>query len=204
LQPPPPEWMMYFFQTFGYFGVFFVSLLGTASIIIPIPYTLFILWLGIAGFDPILLTIAGGLGSAFGELSGYLLGYYGRRIISSERQKKLSYLVQLIDRYGPVAVFIFALTPLPDDLLFIPLGILRFNFLKVFIPAILGKLLMCFILAYFGKTYGQFIFLIFGEGSWIAMGITAVALIIIIVILYRIDWEKVFEKYAAKRGEKQS
>jgi len=197
--------MVYFFQHFGYFGVFLVSFLGTASIIIPIPYTLLILWLGIAGFDPILLTIAGGLGSALGELSGYLLGYYGRKILSSERQKKLGYLVKLIGRYGPIAIFIFALTPLPDDLLFIPLGILRFNLLRAFIPAVLGKLLMSFILAYFGQTYGQFIFLIFGEGaSWIGMGITAVALIIVIVVLYRIDWEKVFEKYVGKGGATRS
>jgi len=197
--------MIYFFQHFGYFGVFLVSFLGTASIIIPIPYTLLILWLGIAGFDPILLTIAGGLGSALGELSGYLLGYYGRKILSSERQKKLGYLVKLIGRYGPIAIFIFALTPLPDDLLFIPLGILRFNLLRAFIPAVLGKLLMSFILAYFGQTYGQFIFLIFGEGaSWIGMGITAVALIIVIVVLYRIDWEKVFEKYVGKGGATRS
>lgn len=194
--------MMNFFQNFGYFGVFLVSFLGTASIIVPIPYTLLILWLGILGFDPILLTIAGGTGSAVGELSGYLLGYYGRKVLSSERQKKLGYLVRLIGRYGPFAIFVFALTPLPDDLLFIPFGMMRYNFLRVFIPAILGKLLMCFILAYFGRTYTWLLFLLFGgEGGIVTtavMVITAIVLMIVIVLLYRIDWEKVFEKYVAK------
>ena len=178
-----------------------VSFLGTASIVFPIPYTLLIFWLGFYGFDPILLTISGGLGSAVGELSGYVLGYYGRKILSEERQRKMNYLLQLIGRYGPIAFFLFALTPLPDDLLFIPLGILRYNLLRAFIPSLLGKLLMCYILAYFGRTGGQYILLVFGEeASWIGMIITAALLVVVLVVLYKIDWEKVFEKYVGKRG----
>lgn len=198
----PPDWMNYFWLQFGYFGVFLVSIIGTASIIIPVPYTLLIFWLGVWGYDPLLLTIAGGAGSAIGEFSGYLLGYYGRRLLSSERQRKMGYLLKLFGRYGPIAIFLFALTPLPDDLLFIPLGILRYSYVKAFIPSVLGKLFMCYILAYFGRTQGQLILLLFGqEGSWIGMIITAVLLVIVVIALYRIDWEKVFEKYMSRRGE---
>lgn len=200
--------MLYFFNQFGYFGVFLASFIGTASIIIPIPYTLLILSLGIAGFDPLMLTIACGLGSAFGEFTGYALGYYGRKILSNERQKKMNYLVQVIGHYGPIAIFIFALTPLPDDLLFIPLGILRYNVLQAFVPAVLGKLLMSFILAYFGKKYGEFLTLAFGgEAGWITTAITAITailLIVIIISIYKIDWEKVLQKYVVKRGENQN
>ena len=198
----PPDWVNYFWLQFGYFGVFLVSIIGTASIIIPVPYTLLIFWLGFWGYDPLLLTIAGGAGSAIGEFSGYMLGYYGRRLLSSERQRKMSYLLRMFGRYGPIAIFLFALTPLPDDLLFIPLGILRYSHVKAFIPSILGKLLMCYILASLGQTQAQLILFLFGqEGSWIGMIITAVLLIIIVIALYRIDWEKVFEKYTSKRGE---
>jgi len=194
--------MNYFWLQFGYFGVFLVSIIGTASIIIPVPYTLLIFWLGVWGYDPLLLTIAGGAGSAIGEFSGYLLGYYGRRLLSSERQRKMSYLLKLFGRYEPIAIFLFALTPLPDDLLFIPLGILRYSYVKAFIPSVLGKLFMCCILAYFGRTQGQLILLLFGqEGSWIGMIITAVLLVIVVIALYRIDWENVFEKYMSKRGK---
>ena len=58
----------------------------------------------------------------------------------------MNYMVKLFDRYGPAAIFFFALTPLPDDLLFIPLGVMRYPFLKAFIPALFGKTLMMFIL----------------------------------------------------------
>lgn len=197
------DWMYQVVSQFGYFGVFLVSFVGTMAIVVPIPYTLLILFLGVAGWDPLLLTVAGGLGSAIGEFVGYLFGYYGRRMISEERQRNMDYFLKLFGKYSPAAIFIFALTPLPDDLLFIPLGILRYNPIKAFIPALLGKSLMCYILASFGKAYSDVLSLLFaGTGSWIGAGITAVLLILVIYALYRIDWEKVFEKYVANRGAK--
>jgi len=188
---------------YGYFGVFLISFIGTASIIIPVPYTLIIFALSLTGeWDPILLIVAGGVGSAIGEGSGYVLGYFGRRIMSEERQRKMTYLVKLFDRYGPLAIFIFALTPLPDDLLFIPLGILRYKFYKAFIPALIGKALMIALLVYFGQIWGDVLVLIFGEGgNLIGMIITTIALIIVIIALYRIDWEKVLQKHVGDRGD---
>ncbi len=110
-------------------------------------------------------------------------------------------LVKLFGRYGPLAIFAFALTPLPDDLLFIPLGIMRYKLVKALIPALLGKILMLFILAYFGRISADAILLIFGEGNmWVGMTITAVLLTIILVLLLRIDWEKVVQKYVGDRG----
>jgi len=185
--------------------VFAISFIGTASIIIPIPYTVLILGLSLsAEWDPILLTIAAGLGSALGEMVGYALGYFGRKIVSKERQRKMEYLVKIFDRYGPLAIFVFALTPLPDDLLYIPLGLLKYKFYKAFIPTLIGKFLMIFIIVYFGKTARDTILLLFGEGGAnIAIIATAILLFIAIIAMYRIDWEKVFFKYVDKRGEKQ-
>jgi len=190
---------------YSYFGVFLISFIGTASIIIPVPYTLIIFTLGLTGdWDPFLLIIAGGVGSALGEFSGYALGYFGRRVISEERQRKMTYLVKLFDRYGPIAIFAFALTPLPDDLLFIPLGILKYKFYKAFIPALIGKLLMIFLLVYFGTIWGDILILMLGEGAnLIGMAVTTILLVIVIIALYRIDWEKIFKKYMGERGEKQ-
>jgi len=191
------------FLPYRYLGVFAISFIGTASIIIPIPYTLLIFSLSTTSteWDPILLTIAGGTGSAIGEMSGYALGYFGRKAISQERQRKMTYLVKIFDRYGPLAIFVFALTPLPDDLLYIPLGILRYKFYKAFIPTLIGKLLMIFIITYFGRTAGAVIRFLFGEGgAEIVIAATTILLLIILIVMYRIDWEKVFQKYVAKRG----
>lgn len=165
------------------------------AIVIPIPYTIIIFGLGARGWDPLLLTIAGGTGSAIGELVGYFLGYYGRRLISVERQRRMDYILRIFGKYTPLAIFFFALTPLPDDLLFIPLGLMRYSILKAFIPALLGKLLMIYTVAYFGKIGGDIILSFFGDASWIGSVVTMALLILVVALLYRIDWEKVFDRY---------
>jgi membrane protein YqaA with SNARE-associated domain len=200
------DWENYLLQ-YSYVGVFAISLIGAMSIIVPIPYTFIILTLGIEGMNPLFLTVAGGLGSGVGEFSGYILGYYGRSAISEKQQRKMDFMIRVFNRYGPITIFLFALTPLPDDLLFIPLGILRYKFVKAFIPCILGKTLMCAILAYGGKKFNDILSMVFGESTpemkLLISIITAIALILILVAMLKIDWEKVFEKYVSKERVKK-
>ncbi|UCH70912.1 MAG: DedA family protein [Candidatus Bathyarchaeota archaeon] len=201
------EWMLQLAQNYGYFGIFLISLIGALSIFFPLPYTVVIFTLG-GVFDPFLIAVAAGLGSAVGEFSGYLLGYYGRRAISAERQRKMEFMVRVFDRIGPIAIFLFALTPLPDDLLFIPLGIMHYSFVRAFVPAVIGKVCMNFIVAYSGLYAIQIIKDIFGEGSdWVAVmlgGLLGIILLIVVmIIMFRVDWERVFKRYVKERdGER--
>jgi membrane protein YqaA with SNARE-associated domain len=193
-------------QSYGYFGIFLISLIGALSIFIPIPYTVVIFTLG-GLFDPFLIAVAAGLGSAVGEFSGYLLGFYGRRVISEERRRKMEFMMKVFDRFGPVAIFLFALTPLPDDLLFIPLGMMRYNLFRAFVPALIGKMSMNFIVAYSGSRSIQIIKDIFGEGSdWIAVllgGVIGIILLVIVmIVMFKIDWEKMFLKYVKEKEKK--
>ena len=188
------EWMKQFALQFGYLGVFIISFIGSVSVVFPVPYTLVIFFLG-SSLDPFLVAISGGLGSALGEFSGYALGYYGRRVVSEERRRKMNYMMKLFDRYGPAAIFFFALTPLPDDLLFIPLGVMRYPFWKAFIPALLGKTLMTFILAYSGQQSIASIKSLLGGSGDLVIAVTLVLLIVIIVAMIKIDWEKLFERH---------
>lgn len=197
------EWMEQFAHQFGYFGVFLISLIGALSIIVPIPYTLVIYLLG-SFLNPVFVAVSGGLGSALGEFSGYVFGYYGRAVLSEERRRKMDYMMRVFHRYGFAAIFLFALTPLPDDLLFIPLGIMRYRFVKAFIPALLGKMLMCFILAYSGYLSIGIVKVVFGEGGWLGVVITSAFLIIVIVAILKIDWERVFEKYVGAERVKKN
>jgi len=188
------EWMQQFALQFGYFGVFIISFVGSVSVIFPIPYTIVIFLLG-SVLDPLFVAISGGLGAALGEFSGYALGYYGRKVVSEKRRRKMDYMLRVFNRYGSVTIFLFALTPLPDDLLFIPLGVMRYPFLKAFVPALLGKMLMTFILAYSGQQSIELIMSLFGEAGWIGTVVTAALLILVIGAMIRIDWEKLFERH---------
>jgi membrane protein YqaA with SNARE-associated domain len=195
------NWMNNFAVQYGYFGIFLISMLGAMSIFVPIPYTVVIFTLGgLKIFDPLWIAVAAGVGAAIGEFSGYLIGFGGRRIISEKYKKKMDFLMKLFKRFGPIAIFIFALTPLPDDLLFIPLGVMRYSVLQAFIPALLGKFFSNLIIAYSGRFSLQIIKDIFGvegEGMSALIGIilALVLLVIVFIIMFKVNWEKRFEKY---------
>jgi membrane protein YqaA with SNARE-associated domain len=199
------KWLIAFATQYSYFGVFIISLLGAMSIFIPIPYTVVIFILGgLQAFDPFLIAVAAGFGSAIGEFSGYLLGLGGRKVIGDKYKKRMNFLTKLFKKYGSIAIFIFALTPLPDDLLFIPLGVMRYSLLRAFIPALLGKFLSNLIIAYSGRLSLEIVKTIFGvegEGTSLLVGtIIGVSLLVIVfIIMFKLDWEKYFGKYLDKK-----
>jgi len=207
------EWMVEFSSQFGYFGIFLISLVGALSIFLPIPYTVVIFILGgyqldsgIYVFDPILIAVVAGLGSVVGEFSGYLIGVGGRRVISQRYQKKMDLMVRLFKRFGPIVIFLFALTPLPDDLLFIPLGVINYSLIRAFIPAFIGKVCMSYVVAYGGRYSIQILQDIFGVESTflsaiIGMIIAIVLLVIIFVVMFKLDWEKYVERYLDKNSK---
>lgn len=184
-------WLRDIALQYGYLGVFVACFIGTMSIIIPIPYTVIIFMLG-KWLDPALLALSAGSGAALGEFSGYIMGYFGRAVISDERKRKMEYMLKVFNRYGPIAIFVFALTPLPDDLLFIPLGIMHYSFIKAFIPCIAGKIMMSLILALGGRFSISLIEIIFGgeENTLLTMLMTSLLLALIIIAMLKIDWEK--------------
>jgi membrane protein YqaA with SNARE-associated domain len=195
------DWLEAFALQYGYLGIFLISLIGAMSIFVPIPYTVVIFILGgLETFDPFLIAVAAGIGSAIGEFSGYLLGVGGRKVIGDRYKKRMDFITKLFKKYGSVAIFIFALTPLPDDLLFIPLGVMRYSLLRAFIPAVLGKFFSNLIIAYSGRLSLDIVKNIFGvegEGMSLLIGtiIGIFLLVIVLIIMFKVDWEKHFSKY---------
>jgi membrane protein YqaA with SNARE-associated domain len=207
------DWMRNLSIQYGYFGIFLISLFGAMSVFFPIPYTVVIFALGglkVEGawvFEPLWIAVAAGTGSALGEFSGYLIGFGGRKAISEKYKKKMDFLMRVFKKFGAIVIFLFALTPLPDDLLFIPLGVMRYGIIRAFIPALIGKFLMNLIVAYSGRFSLQFIRDFFGvESDWISaligMVLAIVLLVIMLVIMLKGDWEKYFEKYLAEKEDK--
>ena len=186
---------------YGYLGIFLISLLGATSVFVPIPSSVVIFILSSqTAFDPLLIAVFAGAGAAIGELSGYLIGLGGRKVIGEKYKRKMDILMKLFKRFGPIVIFVFALTPLPDDLLFIPLGVMRYKILHAFIPALLGKFASFLIISYAGRLSIGIIRDIFGaegEGMSLLIGtiLAVVFLVVVFVIMFKVDWEKRAEKY---------
>jgi membrane protein YqaA with SNARE-associated domain len=121
------NWFQEFAIAYGPLGVFTVSLLGSVIPFTPIPY-LFVVVLLSDVVEPWILGLAAGLGGSFGKITSYMLGRLGYRFLGQESRRRMDALRELIGKYGDVGVFIFALTPLPDDIYLIPAGMVRIPF----------------------------------------------------------------------------
>lgn len=181
---------------FGYPGVFLLGFIGASSVIVPIPYNVVLLAISAPqfGFNPLLLAIVVAFGAAVGELVGYGLGYAGRRVVSKKYDHRLNAMLRIFDRFGIPAVFIFALTPLPDDLLFIPLGLMRYSLWKMFVVCVAGKFAMSLIITHVGVAVGQ-AFVV----NWVLAVATMILLVVVIIVMLRVEWEKLVEKYFPSR-----
>jgi len=155
-------------SSLGYPGIFFASLLGSASVIFPMP-TFIIIFTSGAIFNPLLVGIIAGIGSAIGELVSYGIGFGGRKLLGKririKERKWLSRGKKWLRSYGGFfLVFVFAATPLPDDVIGIICGSIRYDIKKFFVACMLGKVLLSLILAY-GGYYGlNWILSLFGLG----------------------------------------
>ncbi len=149
------QWTSWAIQ-FGYLGAFLAALVGNLTIVIVFPYTIVVFFLATSGLNPIILGVVTGLGAVLGESSGYLLGRWGSGAFERHRPEQFASLQRILahrPRLLPWLLFLFALLPLPDDILFVPLGTLRYPFAAVFLPSAVGKIGAGLIIAFGGSVF---------------------------------------------------
>jgi membrane protein YqaA with SNARE-associated domain len=174
---------------YGYAGAFFISIFGNFTIFFPVPFTITIYAFG-ATLNPLLLGLVCGIGSTIGEASAYFVGVGGRKVIEGRYEERLESAKRLIQRYGAMIIFLFALLPLPDDIILIPLGVLRYDLKKALGAMFLGKTIMLTFVAYAGRYSYSFVKDIFESGG-VFGGVASVALLVIILVaMMKIDWTR--------------
>ena len=108
---------------YGYPGIFLLSFLAYATVILPAPGMWIVVAMG-AFFHPLGVALAAGSGAALGELSGYLAGFSGQAVVErAELYNRLSFWMQ---KNGPLTIFVLAALPNPFfDLAGIAAGALK-------------------------------------------------------------------------------
>jgi len=133
---------------FGYPGIFLVSMISNASIILPIPGVLFTSAMG-AVFNPWWVALAAGSGATVGELSGYMAGFSGQGIV--ENREWYDRVTQWIKRYGDITILVLALIPNPlFDIGGMVAGALRMPLWRFMFWCWLGKIGKMLIFAFGG------------------------------------------------------
>ena len=130
-------------KNYAYSGAFLISLVGNATVILPgavLPILSAIgifLYPGTGPIGPIIVGLAGGIGAAIGEITGYMAGYSGRGL--AERSKMYNRVEAWMRRWGALTIFVLALFPFFFDLVGIAAGILRFPLWRFFLICWLGR-----------------------------------------------------------------
>jgi membrane protein YqaA with SNARE-associated domain len=136
---------------YGYPGIFLLSILANATVLLPAPGIVFVFFMG-AVFNPVGVAIAAGLGAAIGEMSGYLAGFSGQAIVENTTyyQRILGWMENNQFKASMV-ILVLAFIPNPFfDLAGISAGTLRMPVIRFLFFCAIGKILKMFIFAYAG------------------------------------------------------
>ena len=186
-------WMNELVFAYGYLGAFTICIIGNVSIILPVPFALVVYAFG-STLNPLLLGIVAGIGSTIGEMSAYIVGRGGRRVIESRYGGRLDTVKKLVEKHGMLVIFLVALLPIPDDLLLIPLGMMKYPVKKLLFAMLLGKTVMCLFLAYAGAYSLSYFRDLYAAGGEIGVIATIVLLAVIIIALLKLDWTRFLDK----------
>jgi membrane protein YqaA with SNARE-associated domain len=138
------------FASYGYLGLFVISVVGNATVLLPMPSLVATFVTG-GVLNPWLVGIVSGAGMAIGELSGYLAGYGGRAIIEAKDRDRYQRLENWMRRYGALTIFVLSVIPNPVfDLAGIAAGALHYPVWRFLLFCFLGKTVKGLVLAFAG------------------------------------------------------
>jgi len=157
-------------KQYGYLGAFVISVLGGATIIVPVPMLAVVFALGGVMGSPwqvALLGLSAAAGEVVGALTIYMTGHgAGRAIMGGKQgrlQKAYEHMLDLMERRGPIVLFAVASVVNP---FFYPAalacGALHFGLRKYMLIVMAGKIIKCMTVVYAGYFGLKGLFRIFG------------------------------------------
>jgi membrane protein YqaA with SNARE-associated domain len=145
----PPD-LAYRLGALGYIGVFLITLISNATIVVPIPYFGLVAALS-PGLSMVGVGIAGALGSVIGESVGFFVGRSGRGVV--EQTRFYRWVQRQLEHPWRAFVVLFALSAPPNpafDVAGLTAGAMGLPY-WIFLSAVfLARLVRFGIVAFFG------------------------------------------------------
>lgn len=148
--------------------------------------------------DPLTLGLLVALGSASAKLIHYMVTFFLGRFIGERRRKRLDAAAMKVRRWAFLALFVAAATPIPDEPIVIPLGLLKYNPVKFFSAFFLGKLSITVIGAYFGKWTENILSSAISQQA--LMIVSIVSTVVITIILLKVDVNKIVKRVLRRKA----
>jgi membrane protein YqaA with SNARE-associated domain len=141
------------FATTAYLLVFVTTLIGNASIIVPVAIHIAVMITAASEFDPILIALIASIAGTLGEITGYYAGYLGKKIIVRDTTPGYTRVVGWMEKYGPWTIFFLSLQPiLPFDIAGLVAGAFRMPLWKFLVFCWAGRFPKYIVLCYFGSA----------------------------------------------------
>jgi len=187
----------------GYLGLTIVSFFGSLIPFVPIPSFVLVATMAVGEqFDIHVLVLIAALTSTAAKQIIFYVSYGGRKIISEKTKKRMKPFQKLVKRYGGSAAFVAAATPIPDDLVYIPLGLAKYNPKRFFVATLSGKIVLFYVIVlishYTGLSLLEPILQGIDDPLPVYIGIIAlgIAMTLVVILLLRLNWEKILGKFA--------
>jgi membrane protein DedA with SNARE-associated domain len=190
------------YEGLGYLGVLVISFIGSIIVFIPVPYFPVLVTATLnRNLDPHVIALSSAVGAVAAKMIIFYGSYYGRNILSSKTKKRIMPLQRLLGRYGWAGAFTASLTPIPDDLVYIPLGLAKYNPWKFATAVFTGKLLLNEMIVagtiFIGRPFVDVLSAEEINPLYLITGaiVTAAVMGLIIYFSLRIDWSKIIGKW---------
>jgi membrane protein DedA with SNARE-associated domain len=187
----------------GYLGLTIVSFFGSLIPFVPIPSFVLVATMAVGEqFDIHALALIAAFTATAAKQIIFYLSYGGRKIISEKTKKRMKPFQKLVKRYGGSAAFVAAATPIPDDLVYIPLGLAKYNPKRFFVATLLGKIVLYYAIVlishYTGLSLLEPILQDIQDPLPVYVGIIifGAAMTSIVILLLRLNWEKILGRIA--------
>ncbi|MEM2926411.1 MAG: VTT domain-containing protein [Candidatus Bathyarchaeia archaeon] len=100
---------------------------------------------------PLAIAVLVALGASLAKTVHYYAAFLGRKVLSQEKKMRLEEYGKKAPRWALLALFMAAASPIPDEPIIIPLGLMKYSPLKFLIAFFLGKTIATSLGAYLGR-----------------------------------------------------
>jgi uncharacterized membrane protein YdjX (TVP38/TMEM64 family) len=145
-----------YLSVYGYPGIFVISFLAYATVLLPAPGVLAVSVMGTT-LVPWAVGLAAGAGAALGEITGYMAGFSSQPVV--EKVKIYERMVGWLKKNGALAILILSAIPNPFfDITGAAAGALRMPVKKFLFWTWIGETIKMLAFAYGGGAVLKFIF----------------------------------------------
>lgn len=187
----------------GYTGLSLVSFFGSLIPFVPLPSFLLLATMAVGDqFDLHILALLSAIMATVAKQIIFYVSYSGRRIINDTTRNRIKPFERLVKRYGAAAAFVAAATPVPDDLVYIPLGLAKYNPKRFFVATLSGKIILSYAIVLISHFLGLSLVEPYLEKVenpttiYVGIIIFGAALTVIVILMFRLDWHKILGKTA--------